>query len=168
MSRISNYFVAVALGLASVSSIASAQDATLIKPGAVVSDPTGLDVGVITAVKGNVVTIKTDRNEANLGTNSITPFQGKLLISMTQAQLNAAVDEQNAKAAASLAVGAPVKGKAGATLGTIDAIDDQFVTLKLESGKTVKIARTGIAAAPDGAVVGVTAAELEAQLGSTN
>ena len=168
MSRISSLFAVAALGLASVSSVAYAQVANLIKPGAKVGDPTGADVGVITAIKDDVVTVKTDRSEAQLGRGSFQEFNGLLLISMTRAQLNAAVDEQKAKSAASLAVGAPVKGKGGTGLGTIEAIDDQFVTLKLTSGKQVKIARSGIAAAPDGAVVGVTAAELEAQLGSTN
>ena len=131
--------------------------------GAQVLDGKGDPVGTITAINGDVVTVKTDKVEANLGKASFAQQDGKLYIGNTQAELNALIEQQNAAAAASLAVGAPVKGTGGAAIGTIEAIDSEFVTLKLTSGKSVRIPRSGIAGSAEGAVVGLTLADLEAQ-----
>lgn len=130
--------------------------------GTTVTDAKGGPVGTVTAVSGEVITVKTDKYEANLGKSSFTPHQGKLLIAMSQAELNAAIEKDKAAAEASLAVGATVKGRAGTPVGTIEAIDGEFVTLKLASGKVVRLPRAGIAGSADGAIIGLTQAELEA------
>lgn len=143
---------------------AHAQAGNAFAVGTVVTDASGGPVGTVTAVNGDVVTVKTDRLEANLSKSSFTPNEGKLLVGLTQAELNAAIEKDKAAAEASLAVGAEVKGTGGATLGTIDAIDAEFVTIKLASGSKVRIPRTGIAGAATGAVVGLTAEQLEAQV----
>ena len=130
--------------------------------GAQVLDSSGNPVGTVTAVNGDIVTVKTDRLEANLGKASFANQDGKLYIGLTQAQLNETVEKDKAAAEASLAVGASVKDSAGAAAGTIESIDAEFVTLKLSSGKSVRIPRSGIAGSASGAVVGLTAAELEA------
>jgi preprotein translocase subunit YajC len=130
--------------------------------GTQVTDAQGGPVGTVTAVNGDVVTVKTDKLEANLPKASFAPNEGKLLIGNTQAELNALVEKEKAAADASLAVGAPVKDSAGASAGTIEAIDAEFVTLKLASGKSVRLPRTGIAGSANGAVVGATLADLEA------
>ena len=129
--------------------------------GAQVLDGSGNPVGTITAVNGDVVTIKTDKVDANLGKASFAQQDGKLYIGMSQADLNAAVEKSNAAAEASLAVGAEVKDSAGASAGTIEAIDAEFVTIKLTSGKSVRIPRNGIAGSANGAVIGLTVADLE-------
>ena len=131
--------------------------------GAQVLDGSGNPVGTITAVNGDVVTVKTDKVEAHLGKASFAQQDGKLYIGNTQAELNALIEKEKAAAEASLAVGAPVKGTGGAGIGTIEAIDAEYVTLKLTSGKSVRIPRSGIAGSAQGAVVGLTAADLEAQ-----
>lgn len=131
--------------------------------GAEVLDSSSNPVGTITAINGDVITIKTDKVEANLGKASFAEQEGKLYIGNTQAELNALVEQANAAADASLAVGAAVKDNSGASAGTIESIDAEFVTLKLESGKSVRIPRNGIAGSPEGAVIGVAAADLEAQ-----
>ena len=77
--------------------------------------------------------------------------------------LQAGAPTQNAAAEASLAIGSPVKGTGGADIGTIESIDTEFVTLKLTSGKSVRIPRSGIAGSAQGAVVGLTVADLETQ-----
>lgn len=136
--------------------------------GAQVLDGKGSVVGTISAIKGDVVTVKTDKVEAHLGKASFAQQDGKLYIGNTQAELNALVEQQNAAAEASLAVGAPVKGTGGAHIGTIEAIDTEFVTLKLDSGKSVRIPRSGIAGSAQGAVVGLTVADLEAQAPSAD
>ena len=129
--------------------------------GAEVLDGSGNAVGTVTAVNGDVVTVKTDKLDANLGKGSFAQQDGKLYVGMTQAELNATVEKENAAAEASLAVGAAVKDSAGASAGTIEAIDAEFVTLKLASGKSVRLPRNGIAGSSAGAVIGLTAAELE-------
>jgi preprotein translocase subunit YajC len=132
--------------------------------GTAVTDAKGGAVGTVSAVNGDVVTVKTDRLEAHLSKESFTPNEGKLLVGMTQAELNAAIEKDKAAAEASLAVGSPVKGTAGTQLGTIDAIDAEFVTLKLASGKLVRMPRAGIVGSANGAVIGLTAEQLEAQV----
>jgi len=154
-------FVALASVSLALAGPAFAQASGGFTVGAQVLDGSGNPVGTITAVNGDVVTVKTDKVDANLGTASFAQQDGKLYIGMTQAELNAAVEKSNAAAEASLTVGAEVKDSAGASAGTIEAIDAEFVTIKLASGKSVRIPRNGIAGSANGAVIGLTAADLE-------
>lgn len=161
-------FVAMSLSLAVPAGAAFAQSPlAAISPGMQVVDTAGGVVGTVTAVHGDIITVKTDRLEANLSTASFTPHEGKLLFGMTQAELNSATEKALAEAAASLQPGATVKGSGGAVVGTLEAIDDEFATIKLASGKSVRLPRNGIAGSADGAVIGLTVAQLEAQLTAT-
>ena len=165
MQRILIGFASLLLATASAApAFAQASPANSFAVGMQVTDAKGGAVGTVTAINGDVVTVKTDRVEANLAKESFTPNEGKLLVGLTQAELNAAVEKDKAAAEASLAVGAAVKGTGGATLGTIDAIDAEFVTIKLASGNKVRIPRSGIVGAATGAVIGLTAEQLEAQV----
>jgi hypothetical protein len=154
-------FVALASAAMVAASPAFAQ-ADGFAVGSQVLDTTSNPVGTITAVSGDVVTVKTDKLDANLGKASFAQQDGKLYIGMTQAELNAAVEKDQVAAEASLAVGAAVKDGAGASAGTIEAIDAEFVTLKLASGKSVRLPRNGIAGSSNGAVIGLSAEDLEA------
>ena len=169
--------IAVALAVAApvtgfTSTPAVAQSAPTVDAaswvGKKVLDPKEGEVGVVTAVKDGKVIVKTDRLEATLPATSFTFQQNKLYFGMTQAELNAGIEraaaEREAAIAASLQPGAPVKGMAGQTLGMIEQIDEEFAAIKLPSGKIVRIPRSGIAGSPTGAVAGVTAEQLEAQL----
>jgi preprotein translocase subunit YajC len=78
--------------------------------------------------------------------------------------LNAEVEKNLAAAAALIASGANVKGSAGAVVGTIDAVDAEFVTLKLQSGALVRLPRNAVAAANGEVAIGMTAEELQAQV----
>ena len=149
-----------------VASPAIAQ-ADAFKVGTVVTDANGGAVGTVTAVNGDVVTVHTDKLDANLAKGSFTPSEGKLLVGLTQAELNAAVEKDQAAAAASLAVGAEVKGTGGAALGTIDEINAEYVTIKLASGNKVRVPRSGVVGSANGAVVGLTAEQLEAQVSAS-
>lgn len=131
-------------------------------PGMTVKDTTGGIVGTVTKVSNGLVTVKTDKHEAILPVSSFTPHQGALLFGMTQAQLDADVEKQDAAAAAMFKEGARVRGTGGVDAGTITALDANSVTLKLSAGTLVRVPRTGIAAASDGLVVGMTAEQLEA------
>ena len=107
--------------IALASAVPAFAQANPFAPGTQVTDVKGGVVGTVTAVNGNVITVKTDKNEANLGKDSFTPHEGKLLFGMTQAELDAAVEKDKVAAEASLAVGSPVKGRAGAEVG-IDGV----------------------------------------------
>ena len=128
-----------------------------------VVDTTGGAVGTVISVSGDNVVIKTDRHQVALPKTSFTAHEGKLLFGMTQAQLNAETDKSLAEAAAAIAAGATVKGSAGSVVGTIDTVDAESVTIKLQSGSLIRVPRSGVAAGGDGVVVGLTAEELEAQ-----
>ena len=130
--------------------------------GAEVRGPSGGLVGIVQSVEGDNYVVKTDKYEVRVGKSSFTPHEGAFLFGMTQQQLNAEFETALAAASANLAAGMTVQGSQGTPVGTIETLDDQFVTLKLFSGKLVKIARSGIAAGQQGAVIGMTAAELEA------
>ncbi|HET6941731.1 MAG TPA: hypothetical protein VFH89_06185 [Sphingomicrobium sp.] len=128
-----------------------------------VVDTAGAAVGTVVRVDGGNVIVKTDKHEVALSKASFTPNEGKLLFGMTQAQLNAEIEKSQAEAAKSIAAGATVKGSDGAVAGTIDAVDADTVTVKLASGALVRVPRSGVAAGNGEVVVGLTAAELQAQ-----
>jgi preprotein translocase subunit YajC len=133
-----------------------------IAAGAEVKDTNGGDVGTVTKVDGQFVILKTDKHEVRLPVASFTAHQGHFLMAMTRDQLNAEVDKTVAAASAKLVAGAAVAGSQGGNVGTIDAIDAQFVTVKLTSGKLVRLPRAAMAPGPNGGVIGMTVAELEA------
>jgi hypothetical protein len=130
-----------------------------------VVDTSGAAVGTVVRVDGTNLVIKTDKHEVALPKTSFTANEGKLLFGMTQAQLNAEVEKAQAEAAKSIAPGATVKGSDGTVAGTIDAVDTESVTVKLASGALIRVPRTGVAAGNGEVVVGLTAAELQAQAG---
>lgn len=143
-------------------SAAALAQAPAVTVGAVVKDSTGGAVGTVTAVQGTTATVRTDKHEVSLPVASFTPHNGALLIGMTRAALNAEVEKSLATAQAALAPGATVRGTAGAVVGTLESIDTAFATVRLTSGKLVRIPRAGIAPGTGGAVIGITAGELEA------
>jgi len=163
------FFASIALAplaaaLPAVPAVAQTAD---ISVGMQVADVSGGAVGTVTAINGDVLTVKTDKYEMALPRNSFTPNNGKLLFGMTQAALNAAFEKSRAEAEAQLVAGAVVKGSAGTRVGTIDTIDAEFATIKLDSGKLVRIPRSGVVGSSDGAVIGLTAEQLEAQVGGS-
>ncbi|MGS1017511.1 hypothetical protein [Allosphingosinicella humi] len=167
------FLSAAALAMAAVVSVqpafvpvaAAAQAAMSV--GAVVKDTAGGEVGTITAVDGANVTLKTDKHEVQLPTSSFAATDSGFIMGMTQAELNAAVEQTMAAAAEKIAVGAVVKDTKGGTVGTIDAIADGLVTVKLSNG-LVQLPHAAFAATPDGPVIGMTAAELEAQVSAAS
>lgn len=160
--------VAISIGLAA-GAIAvqpvSAQQAA-ITAGAKVTDSQGGEVGTVSKVDGQFYVVKTDKHEVRLPATSFTAHNGALLFGMTRDQLNAEVEKTLAAANAKLVSGAAVTGSQGGNVGTIDSIDGQFVTVKLTSGKLVRLPRAAVAAGPNGGVIGMTVAELEVAAGA--
>ena len=158
---------ALPLFLATPLAPAAAQVAASITAGTQVLDAKGGVVGTVTSVDQATVTVKTDRHQAALPRASFTPDKGKLLFPMTRAELNAAVDQQIAQSAAMLVAGAAVKSSDGVSVGSIESIDSEFATIKLTSEQTVQVPRSGISGTANGVIIGVTAAQLEAQVGGS-
>ena len=149
--------VAVAAAL-----VAAVPAAAQVAVGAQVVDTAGNPVGTVVALKGANLVLKTDRHEVQLPVTSFTPDKGKLLFAMSREQLNASTDAALAAAAATVVVGAEVRGTGGAVAGTIDAIDTQAITLKLASGEKIRLPKDAIAGTPSGPVLGVSVDELKA------
>jgi preprotein translocase subunit YajC len=153
----------VAIGLTSAPAAWAQADG--IAAGAAVKDTSGGAVGTVLRVDGDHFIVKTDRHEVRLPRTSFTAAEGALLFAMTQAQLNAAVEEAKAQAEAKVAPGAAVTGAGGASVGTIVAVDAEFVTVKLNAGGAVRLPRSAVGAGPNGVVTSLTAAELAAAAG---
>jgi preprotein translocase subunit YajC len=136
--------------------------------GMTVKDPAGGTVGTVTAVESGFVTVKTDKHVAKLPSASFRAEAGGLVYGATQAQLNSDIETQLAAAQAQFKTGATVRGAAGTEVGTVTALDADYITLKLTSGKSVRLPRNAVAPGTDGLVLGMTAAQLEAAVGSAD
>ncbi|HEX2623621.1 MAG TPA: hypothetical protein VHM21_00015 [Sphingomicrobium sp.] len=129
-------------------------------PGWEVVDPQGNSVGIVVATDGDTgLIVRTDKSDVKLPVTSFAKGNGKLSIALNRDQLNALGAAQS-----SLAIGKPVKDTAGVLIGSIEALDDQFVTIKLASGQSIKLPRNGVSASVGGAVAGLTLQQLQAQL----
>jgi preprotein translocase subunit YajC len=165
MRLILGTITAAALAVAVPLAPAAAQAQSTIAAGMQITDASGGAVGTVAAVQGDNILVKTDKHEVLLPKTSFGVADGKLLFGMTQAQLNAEIEKSVAAADAAIAAGATVKGTGGATIGTVDSVAADAITVKLTSGKLVQLPRSGVRGNPDGSVViGLTAEQLEAQL----
>lgn len=150
---------------------APAAAAATAKPtmGATVFDAQGGTVGTISATDGTNATIDTGTVKAAVPLASFGTGPKGPTLGMTKAELEAAAGQSAQQAQADfkskLVVGAPVYGTGGATLGTVGAVDDQYVTLKTAAGKEAKVPLGSFGPGPQGVTIGMTAAQLEAAIG---
>jgi preprotein translocase subunit YajC len=142
---------------------AAAQASAEIVAGTPVIDPSGNPVGTIASVGPSFVVLKTDKHEVRLSKESFAFRPKGLMFSMTKDQLNAQVEQSVANLDQLLTPGAMVHDRQRAMVGTIEAVEGDLVTLKLASGAKVRLPKSGFAPGPNGAVVGMTAQQLEAQ-----
>ena len=139
-----------------------------ITAGMQVTDASGAAVGTVKAVQGSNLLISTGKHEVLLPSASFTADHGKLLFGMTQAQLNAQIEQSLAAANASIVAGATVKGISGTPVGTIESIADGNVTITLQSGKKIAVPQSGLRGNADRTVtIGYSAAQLEAMVQSS-
>lgn len=158
--------LAASLLLVAPAGAALAQSAIAV--GTPVVDSTGASVGTVAAIKGDNLLVRTDKHEALLPSASFTSAQGKLLFGMSRAQLNAEIEKNQASAQAAVAPGASVRGLAGEMVGTIVSLEADAALIKLQSGTSVSVPRSGLRGNADGSVViGISADELEAQVKAT-
>lgn len=161
LTKLANLALAAAIATAPLAlAPAVAATAAEVTPGMQVIDPSGSPVGTVTAVKGENLILKTDKHELHLPLTSFTASEGKLLFGMTAAEINAEADKQLAEAAAAITVGAQVYGSDGSLAGQIEAVEAEFVTVKLANGATVRLPRSGLTGSANGAVLGVTTEQL--------
>jgi hypothetical protein len=130
-----------------------------------VTDASGAPVGTVSAIQGPNLLIKTDKHEALLPSSSFRPENGKLLFGMTQAQLDAQIEQSLASASAAIKPGATLKGLGGTVVGSIDEVADGKATITLQDGKKIAVPQEGLRGNPDGTVtIGYSAAQLEAMV----
>lgn len=159
--RLTHFAIAAAFAGAPVAFATSfAATTSEVHPGMVVVDPSGGQVGVVTAVKSPNLVLKTATHEVQLPLTSFTASKGKLMFGMTAAQLDAATEQATAAADAAVTSGAQVYGSDGSLAGTIEALDSSLVTIKLATGDSVRIPREGVGGGPKGATLSVTTAQL--------
>lgn len=135
--------------------------------GVMVKDTAGADVGTIESIDGELALVNTGTNKVRYPLNAMTATPTGPIIALTKAQLDASYAEQQAKAAAELqtrlAAGTEVFARDGSTkLGTIKAVDAEFVTLTTTAGKDVRLPKGGFATGKVGLVIGMTAPEFTA------
>src|SRR4051794_32826380 len=116
----------------SVLALSAPAFAQAIAPGMqVVDSKTGAAVGTVSAVQGDNLLIKTDKHETLIPKASFAPNAGKLVLGMTQAELNAEIEKNQAATSASVAAGATVKDMDGVEIGKIDSVTDPGVVIAL-------------------------------------
>jgi preprotein translocase subunit YajC len=160
-------FSSLALVLAAAAVPATAQTAAAgaqsgVSVGAKVVDTAGGEVGTVISIDGDNLLVKTDRHEVALPKTSFTPTDKGLLFGLTRAQLNAQADQALAAQGPVVSVGATVYDPQGGVVGTVQALDPQFATVKLPNS-TVKLPVSAFGRGPKGPLVGETAAAIEAK-----
>lgn len=133
--------------------------------GANVVGPDGGPVGTIASVEGDYAVLKTDKHDVRLPKTAFGARPDGLAIGLTREALNAQVEQSMGKLDDLLKPGTAVAGAQGAPLGTVDAVEGDLVTLKLASGKLVRLPKSGFGQGPNGLVIGLTAQQLAAQAG---
>ncbi|NNM75315.1 hypothetical protein HJG53_00110 [Sphingomonas sp. ID1715] len=141
----------------------AAAGAPQITAGAQVSGPDGGAVGTIASTGADFAVVKTDKHEVRLPRTAFAAGPNGLVIGLSRDQLNAQVEQAKAQTADALKAGAVVNGSGGAQAATVEKVEGEFVTVKLKSGKMVRLPKAAIAAGPNGLVIGMTADQLEAQ-----
>ena len=149
----------------SVLALSAPAFAQAIAPGTqVVDSKTGAAVGTVSAVQGDNLLIKTDKHETLIPKASFAPNAGKLVLGMTQAELNAEIEKNQAATSAAIAAGATVKDMDGVEIGKIDSVTDAGVVIALPSGQKIQVGKTGVRGNTDGTVTaGIRASQLPAK-----
>ena len=126
-------------------------------------DPTGATVGTVIAfdAEAGTLTVKTDKHEVVLPKESFTPNGETMMFAMTQAQLNAEVEKGAKMLADTVSVGREVRDADLQPAGTIEAMTDDAVMVRLTNNTVVAVPTNGITPHLDGAILGYRNADLE-------
>lgn len=141
-----------------------------VTAGASVMDSKGGAVGTIASVNGDVAVVDTGSVKASVPTSSFAQSDKGLLIGMTKAELEAAAQgaaqQQQQQFLASLTPGTAVTDQNGGAVGTIEAVEGDLVTIATPNAKA-KLPKSALAQGPNGPIIGMTQAQLEAAVKSS-
>jgi hypothetical protein len=136
---------------------------TATRIGMQVTDTSGAPVGTVVGIKGANLLVRTDKHDALLPAASFRAEKGKLLFGMTQAQLDAQIEQSLAAASSAIAAGATVKDLGGTPVGTVESLADGNATIALQDGKKIAVPQNGLRGNADGSVtIGYSAEQLQA------
>ncbi|MDE8654542.1 hypothetical protein [Novosphingobium album (ex Liu et al. 2023)] len=111
--------------------------------GAKVFGPDGAEAGTIEKIEGGNIVVNTGTHRATLPAAAFGNNETGLLISMTKAQLDAAVSAAEAQASASmdsaLVADAPIKSSDGVLVGSIQKVEGDNVTVNLAEGNAITL-----------------------------
>jgi hypothetical protein len=142
-----------------------------LSPGMTVLDTAGGQVGTIDSVTTDNAVIATGTHKVALPVTSFGMGAKGPIIGMTKIELDAAAEKAAANAAAALRAqmlpGVAVFGSQGNNLGTIKAIDGEYLLLTTASGDA-KLPLAAIGSGQKGLMVNMTAAELSAAINPTS
>jgi len=130
-----------------------------LRVGATVTDPQGGTVGTITAIDGANLTLHTDRHDVRLPVTSFTATADTVLFGMTQAALNAAVEQAEAAAAQAFQVGAVLHDNTGAVVGPVTALEADTATVQIDAN-VLRVPRGALQPGHGGLVINATRAQL--------
>ena len=136
-----------------------------VAAGATVTDAQGGAVGTIASTDGTNAVIDTGAVKATVPVSAFAQGDKALLIGMTKAELESAAKgasaDQQAQFLASLQPGIAVSDAQGGAVGKIEAVEGENVVVATANAKA-KLPKSALAKGPNGAVIGMTAAQLEA------
>ena len=138
---------------------ATATGAASVTAGATVVDTTGAPVGTIESVNGGNAVLSTGTVKAAIPVSSFAKGANGLVVGITKADLEAKV--QAATKPTEIAAGMAVSGPGGAAVGKVDAVNGDLVTVATANSKA-QLPKTAFAQGPNGLVIGMTAAQIDA------
>jgi hypothetical protein len=156
---------AAASAPAPAAAAAPATATVAVTTGAAVTDAKGGAVGTIASVNGDVAVVDTGAVKASIPVTSFAKTDSGFAIGMTKTELEAAAKgasaAQQEQFLASLAPGLAISDQHGGAVGTIEAVEGDLVTVATPNAKA-KLPKSAIVQGPNGAVIGMTQAQLEA------
>ena len=136
--------------------------------GATIFDSAGVSLGTVDSVTPQAIVINTGTAKVPVPPTSIGKTGKGFAMAMTKADLDAAVAGAQAQAQAAvkakLVPGGSVSGINGSPVGTIKAADAQSVTITTAKGEAKLPVSAFSANASGQLIIGMTAADLEAQI----
>jgi len=152
--------LAQAPGQAGAAPAAAAPSAAAnVTVGASVSDTTGAPVGTIESVSGGNAVLSTGAAKAALPVSAFAKGPNGLIVGITKADLEAKVAQ--ATTVTEITVGTAVSDPKGGSVGKVDAVSGDMVTVATASTKA-QLPKSAFAKGPSGLVIAMTAAELDA------
>lgn len=165
--KVSKFVWAAALALAATPVALNAKEVAV---GETIYGSGGAVVGTVAEIGNGTVTVDTGKHRAALPADAIGELEGKAAIGMTKeeldAQLDAALAEQNAKLTAALVAGAAVADIDGAALGTVKSVDAAGVVVESAHG-AFTLQPQHFSLQGDKLTAAVRAADVAAQLGQS-